>query len=66
MAVVILEPVLAGDLSRDGHVDSADIQVMMQALTNPQGYESTYGVSAADLQRIGDVNVDGKFNDADL
>ena len=66
MEVVILNPVLAGDMNRDGHVNTADIQVMMQALTNPQGYESTYGVSASDLQLIGDTSGDSTFTNADL
>ena len=66
MEVVILEPVLAGDLNRDGHVNSADILSMMQALTNPLSYESTYDVSAADLQLIGDMNGDNTFTNSDL
>jgi PEP-CTERM motif/Dockerin type I domain len=66
MEVVILNPVLAGDMNRDGHITSADILPMMQALTSPQTYESTYGVNAADLQLIGDTSGDGTFTNADL
>jgi hypothetical protein len=66
MEVVILNPVLAGDMNRDGHITSADILPMMQALTNPQGYESTYGVNAADLQLIGDTSGDSVFTNSDL
>jgi len=66
MAVVILEPVLAGDLNRDGHITNADILPMMQALTSPQTYESNYGISATDLQLLGDMNDDGAFTNSDL
>jgi len=55
-----------GDINLDGHVDAADIMPLMQALTNPTGYEAQYGVSPADLPTIGDVNGDGHFNNADL
>jgi hypothetical protein len=57
---------LPGDFNRDGHVDAADILPAMKALTDPVGYEAQYGVSAADLQIIGDVNGDTKFTNADL
>lgn len=66
MEVVILNPVLAGDMNRDGHVNSADILPMMQALSNPQSYESTYGINVADLQLIGDTSGDSTFTNADL
>ena len=55
-----------GDFNRDGHVDAADLLPAMKALTDPVGYETQYGVSAATLQIIGDVNGDTKFTNADL
>lgn len=45
---------------------AADILAAMKALTDPTGYEAQYGVSAATLQTIGDVNGDTQFTNADL
>ncbi len=59
-------PITPGDFNADGHVDAADPGPAMQALTDATGYETQYGVSAADLQTIGDVNGNGVFNNADL
>ena len=38
----------------------------MKALTDTVGYEAQYGVSAASLQIIGDVDGDGRFTNGDL
>ena len=57
---------LLGDFNLDGHVNAADIGPAMQALTNPIGYETQYGVSAAIVPVIGDVNGDTQFTNADL
>ncbi len=68
-AMGVLQPYFAtrvGDFNHDGHVNSADIAAMMMALTNLQGFESTYGFNDAQVQIIGDMNADGKFNNADL
>jgi len=55
-----------GDFNEDGHVNSADISAMEEALTNPTAYETTYGLSAANLATIGDFNADGNFTNADV
>ena len=47
-----------GDFNEDGHVDSRDIAAMESALTNPTAYETTYGLSAANLATIGDFDGD--------
>ncbi len=57
---------IPGDFNADGHVDATDLGPAMQALTNPSAFETQYGISATDLQTIGDVNGDGQFNNADL
>ncbi|HTQ39661.1 MAG TPA: dockerin type I domain-containing protein [Pirellulales bacterium] len=62
--LTVVEP---GDFNRDLHVDASDVLSMMQALTNPATYESTHGnLTNAQLTVLGDVNNDGKFNNADL
>jgi hypothetical protein len=62
-----LTVVAPGDFNRDLHVDASDILPMMQALTNPAAYETTHGnLTNAQLTVLGDVNNDGKFNNADL
>ena len=57
----------AGDFNRDGVVTVADIQPMMQALTNLSSYEATYGaLSPAQALLLGDLNGDGQFTNADI
>jgi hypothetical protein len=56
----------AGDFNLDGHVDAADIIAAEKALTNLTGYESQYGLTAATLNLVADVNGDGYFTNADL
>jgi hypothetical protein len=55
-----------GDVNFDGHVDAKDIAAMMKAMTNETGYAQSVGVSKSELETVGDVNGDGKFNNADL
>jgi hypothetical protein len=55
-----------GDFNEDGHVDARDIAAMESALTNPTGYETTYGLTAGQLATLGDFNADGNFTNGDL
>ncbi len=55
-----------GDFNRDGVVDAADISVMMSALVDLPDYMSTYDLSPADLNTIGNLNGDGQITNADL
>jgi hypothetical protein len=65
--IVASSTLLPGDFNRDGHVDARDIGPMMQALTNLSTYQSSHGnISTAQVNLIGDLNGDGKFNNADL
>ena len=57
---------LPGDFNNDGHVNGADIQAMLAALVDRNGYQSSRGISNADLLAIGDINGDGVVNNADL
>ena len=57
---------LPGDFNSDGHVNGADIQAMLAAFADLNGYQSSRGISNADLLAIGDINGDGAVNNADL
>ncbi|HZZ26974.1 MAG TPA: BNR-4 repeat-containing protein [Pirellulales bacterium] len=58
---------LPGDINRDGHVDSADIVALEQALTSPSAYTALHSsLSASDIHTILDVNGDGKDTNADV
>jgi len=66
IAVYELTPLLTGDFNLDGHFDASDINAMEKALTDPITFESTNGLSPANLVALGDVNHDGVFNNADI
>jgi hypothetical protein len=57
---------IVGDFNRDGHVTAADVVAMEQALTNLPAYQTTNGLTNAQLMSIGDINADGMVNNADL
>ncbi len=57
---------LPGDFNRDGHVDSADIQTMMAALSNVHSYQTAKGLTDSQLLTLGDLNNDHQFTNADL
>ena len=57
---------IKGDVDRDGHVSSSDLQAMESALTGLAAYAATTHLSLAELLQIGDVNNSGSFNNADL
>jgi hypothetical protein len=65
IAVYKLTPLLAGDFNLDGHFDTADINAMQQALTDPTTFESTSGLSAANLVALGDLDHDTFLTNAD-
>jgi Dockerin type I domain len=55
-----------GDFNRDGHVTAADIQSMVNALSDLRTYQSTQGLSNAALLALGDVDHNNAVNNADL
>jgi hypothetical protein len=59
-------PVTVGDFNQDGHVNAADISVMLSALTNPSAYEATYGLTSDQFNAIANVNGSGVINNAQL
>src|SRR5262249_49662429 len=59
-------PALRGDFNLDGQVSSADLPVMLQALTGLNTFQADNKLSAEDLLAIGDTNGDGNISNADL
>jgi hypothetical protein len=60
-------PELRGDFNLDGHINASDIAGMEQALTNLSAYEQSHGnLMDSQVKSLGDINQDGKFNNADL
>ncbi|HZZ28864.1 MAG TPA: dockerin type I domain-containing protein [Pirellulales bacterium] len=55
-----------GDLNRDQQVNAADLPAMLSALVNMPTFEVAKNLTASQLTLIGDVNGDGKFNNADV
>jgi hypothetical protein len=55
-----------GDVNDDGTVTGADLQAMLAALKNEPAYEAANGLTGPDLIKLGDVNVDGKFDASDV
>lgn len=66
--VAYIPQTLLGDYNNDGHVNAADISALELALTNLSLYESTYGVSEADLQQIDNLPGEStkNLNNSDL
>jgi hypothetical protein len=57
---------LPGDFNRDGHVNAADVQAMLAALTDLNAYKSTNSLNSAQLLSIGDIDLSGTLNNTDL
>ncbi len=57
---------LRGDFNLDGKVTNADLQAMLNALKNINGYETSHGMNDSYLDYIGDFNGDFKVNAADI
>ena len=58
--------VLVGDMNFDGVVDTADVAPFVQALTDPSGYQTAFGVDEPKMIAAGDINGDGAFDTADV
>jgi len=57
---------IAGDLSLDGKLTSADIAAMMGALTDMKKFGVDHGLTDAQLAALGDIEQSGTFTNADL
>ena len=57
---------LPGDFTRDGHVNAADVQAMIAALTDLNAYKSADSLTSAQLLSIGDIDLSGTVTNADV
>ena len=57
---------LRGDFNLDGQVTIADIQAMLQSLSDLNKFQTDNELSVEDLLAIGDINGDGKISNADI
>jgi hypothetical protein len=57
---------LAGDFNLDELLTNADIQAMLDALVDLDGYRSAHGLSEADLRHIGDLDGGGQVTNSDI
>jgi hypothetical protein len=57
---------LPGDVNLDGHVDAADIQPMLKALSDLNKFQTDNALSDYGVRSIADVNGDGQVTNADL
>jgi hypothetical protein len=71
----IFNAVLQGDFNQDGKATAADINVMLQALTDLNAYASAssplhptypFALTSDDLLNLGDVNLSGSVTNADI
>jgi hypothetical protein len=58
--------ILPGDFDRDGVTSVADLSAMMGALSDLSKYQTTRGLSNANMSALGDLNGDGQVNNLDL
>ena len=59
----LLDELIAGDMNRDGVVDTADVAPFVLGLTDREAYVDQYGI---DPVLVGDINGDGVFDTADV
>jgi polygalacturonase len=59
-------PLYPGDFNRDGHVTGADLGAMLMAFKDLPTYESSNGLSDAQMEVIFDLNNDFQINNADM
>jgi hypothetical protein len=57
---------MKGDLNLDGYINNSDVQAMLSALADLNGYKTGNSLSDADLLTVADINGDGVVNSADL
>ena len=55
-----------GDFNQDGHVNAADIPVMLDALADLNNYKTAHSLDSSSLLSIGDLDHSGAITNADL
>jgi hypothetical protein len=66
MDVIGYDVLLPGDFNRDGHVDTADIPIMLQALADTTSFKTNNDLVDSAFTKLADINNDGVVNNADL
>ena len=62
----VISELLPGDVNLNRHVSTADISAMLAALIDVKEYQSSHGLTDAQLLAIADVNKSGTVNNADI
>jgi endonuclease I len=62
---VVVPEFMPGDFDRDHQLTAGDIQVMMDALTDLQAYQTLKGLTDPQLNTVANVNVDGSIDNLD-
>ncbi len=62
----VADDILVGDMNFDGVVDTGDVAPFVLALTDPEAYQSQFGVDEATMIAVGDINQDGAFDTGDV
>ena len=62
---VVVPEFITGDLDRDHQVTVADIQAMLDALSDLDKYQTMKGLTGTQLNTVANVNVDGSIDNLD-
>ena len=66
MDVIGYDPLIPGDFNRDGHLNAADIVIMLQALADSNSFKTSNDLTAAAFTKLADLNGDGQVTNADM
>jgi hypothetical protein len=55
-----------GDLNLDGQLSNTDIQALLDALVDLDGYKTSHSLSDADLVAVGDIDGNGSVSNTDI
>jgi Dockerin type I domain len=66
MDVIGYDLLVPGDFNRDGHVNAADIPMMLQALADSKSFKTNNDLTDAAFTKLADLNGDGQATNADI
>jgi hypothetical protein len=66
MDVIGYDLLIPGDFNRDGHVNAADIMIMLQAFSDTDSFKTKNDLTDSAFTKLADLNGDGEFTNADL